>query len=340
MARERYPSDDRRLKKRPHVTVDLTARSHRKIGPAFADPASRGVVLGLWMLGREAWATRTGDIVTLTHGDLAWLTGRERPAAALAELVRVCGLVGYAVWIHPRGCPVPSWHELRTELARTPCEPGADPVRSPCGVRADSAPLPRQFGAVSVHVRNLAKRQGLDSATRGDATRTPQPSGTGAGTGAGAVERSAESRSEPPTTETPRPPTTDGPERTGKDRRRELLPTLPDDFPDGFDKAFCERLARENPHGLTSLTSLEVLAWLATKWPLMRDRGVRRPRSAAVRWWSKVRMDEIEAAREYLAQASGVREREPPPDPLAGLSAEEIADRTRELFAGRIGGTA
>lgn len=172
---EHFPSDDAKKKKRPHVTVDLTTRSHRIMGPAFMDPTVRGVVVGLWMLGRESWATATGDIATLTHDALCWVTGRQRPESALAELVRVARIVGYRIWIHGRNEPVPTWNHLRADLARTPCRTGTDPVRSRCQPGAESVPLPRKFGAVSIHIRNLAKKQHLTPAEPGESPRDPAP---------------------------------------------------------------------------------------------------------------------------------------------------------------------
>lgn len=175
MPRDRKPSDDARLKRRPHITVDLTARSHRIIGPAFADPTSRGILVGLWMLGRDSWATATGNIVMLTHADLAWLTNRRGSYPGLCQLLKVCKPVGYRVWIHGRADPVPSWRQLGADLARSPCQPGADSARAWRGAGVELASVPREFGAVSVHIRNFAKRQNLRAADRGQWPHAPQP---------------------------------------------------------------------------------------------------------------------------------------------------------------------
>lgn len=97
MARERYPSDDARLKQKPHVKVHLRARTHRKTASAFVDPETRGIITGLWMLAGEAFAAKTNDTVILTHGDVAWLTGREQVRAGLASLRRACDAVSYTM---------------------------------------------------------------------------------------------------------------------------------------------------------------------------------------------------------------------------------------------------
>lgn len=179
---ERYPSDEARVKSRPHVQVHLSARTHRIMGPVFAVPVDRGVVVGLWMAAFQAHATATGDIVTFTHADLCWLVGRERPPAALKELARVCSRAGYRVWIHPRNEPVPPWQDLRADLASTPCRPGTDPVRTWHGPGARSVPRSSGgssgFGAVSVHVRNLLIKQIINPTARGGDPTHPRPSDT------------------------------------------------------------------------------------------------------------------------------------------------------------------
>lgn len=179
--RPTYPSDERRRKTRPHVRVLLGARHHRIMAPAFASREDRALLVGLWMVSMEAHATATGNIVTLTHADLCWIADRQQPPAALRALAGTCARVGYKLWVHGRGEPVPSWRELRADLARAPRRPGADPTRAPRGPGADPAPLPRQFGAVSIHVRKLAEKQGLGSADRGEvrvatsASEVPSP---------------------------------------------------------------------------------------------------------------------------------------------------------------------
>src|SRR5262245_13271444 len=88
MARRRYPSDERR--RRPNVSVHLAWQNHPTYAHVCADPTLRGVVLGLWMVARRAFAGRTNDTVTLTQGDVAWITGGR------AELLRAaCEQMGY-----------------------------------------------------------------------------------------------------------------------------------------------------------------------------------------------------------------------------------------------------
>ena len=100
MPRPRYPSDDRRS--RPHVKVHLTIRHHPTYCDVFQDVDLRGIVLGLWVVAMEHQAARTGNRVTLNRGDIAWVTGRHRPDAALARLRYACGAMAYPMSCHGR----------------------------------------------------------------------------------------------------------------------------------------------------------------------------------------------------------------------------------------------
>ncbi len=97
MPRQRYESDDARLKVRPHVKVHLTTRSHaRTVGP-WADPEMRGMIVGLWQLAAEAFAGRTSDTVHLSASDVSWITGRRRRDVALTSLQRLANVMGYSL---------------------------------------------------------------------------------------------------------------------------------------------------------------------------------------------------------------------------------------------------
>lgn len=98
MARPRYPSDDRRL--RPHAKVHLTIRHHPSYVEVFSDPELRGIVVGLWVVAVEHQAARTDDTVTLSDGDLRWITGREQRRHALCALRAACLRMGYATSTH------------------------------------------------------------------------------------------------------------------------------------------------------------------------------------------------------------------------------------------------
>ncbi len=181
MSRKRYPSDDNRGS-RPFVRIDLRARNHRIAGPVFADPLDRGVLLGLWMLGRENFAGSTGDVVTLTHSDLHWITGKQTATRGAAVLVRVCRRMRYAVWIHEHGARVPAWETLAESAAawdsqvddpwtggRLLLDGSSTAARPPMD---DHSLTPRRIGAVSVLVRNLAKKQGSTPRTPQDSARS------------------------------------------------------------------------------------------------------------------------------------------------------------------------
>ena len=165
MPRSRYPSDEQRLKVRPHVKVHLTTRTHRIMGPVFVDPTIRGIIVGLWMVAYQAHATSTGDVVTLTNADVCWITGKERPKAAAILLARACDQVGYHVRIYPRGCVVPSWQRLVDEWSTTRTRPVHDQRTTPA-----------RPGAISVWVRNLSKKQNARYAIGGATPGTPRPS--------------------------------------------------------------------------------------------------------------------------------------------------------------------
>jgi hypothetical protein len=95
MARDRFPSDEKRLKVRPHVRVHLTARTHRKTAAVFADATLRGQFLGLLMVAREAHAGRTGDTLHLSRADVAWISGRSRPDIARKSLQYLANILEY-----------------------------------------------------------------------------------------------------------------------------------------------------------------------------------------------------------------------------------------------------
>lgn len=97
MPRERYASDDARLKVRPHVKVHLTTRSHARTVGAWSDPEMRGMIVGLWQLAAEAFAGRTADTVHLGITDVAWITGKRRRDVALTSLQRLADVMGYSL---------------------------------------------------------------------------------------------------------------------------------------------------------------------------------------------------------------------------------------------------
>jgi hypothetical protein len=98
MTRGRFPSDETRLRVRPHVRVHLTIENHPRYAKVFADPETRGIILGVWVIARRAHANRTGDCVTLTEGDVAWITGRRQAHRALARLSRALDAIAWRSW--------------------------------------------------------------------------------------------------------------------------------------------------------------------------------------------------------------------------------------------------
>lgn len=100
MARQRYPSDEARVKTRPHVRVHLSARSHRRTGEVFQDVELRGMLVGLWMVAQAAYAGRTGNVVLLDRSQVMWIAGRAQFTPALRALHALCARMEYAVSAH------------------------------------------------------------------------------------------------------------------------------------------------------------------------------------------------------------------------------------------------
>ena len=88
MARKRYASDEERA--RPFVRVHLTIRNHPTYGAVFDDPELRGMWLGVLVVARGAHAGKTGNVVSLSVGDILWITGRQSIRDGLPALQRLC----------------------------------------------------------------------------------------------------------------------------------------------------------------------------------------------------------------------------------------------------------
>ncbi len=101
MARQRYPSDEARLRRPSGVLIAFSILhpdpDHPEHSEVFEDPEMRGIWLGLLAVAGQAFAGRTGDRVTLSLGQLTWVTGRQGRTAAESALTRVCSRMGYEV---------------------------------------------------------------------------------------------------------------------------------------------------------------------------------------------------------------------------------------------------
>lgn len=95
MSRPRYPSDEKRLKMRPHVKVHLTVATHPKTAAVWANPRLRGMLVELWRLAEEAFAGRRGGQLTLTAGPLQSLTGASKAPRAIHYATTLFDLLGY-----------------------------------------------------------------------------------------------------------------------------------------------------------------------------------------------------------------------------------------------------
>lgn len=85
------------MKTRPHVKVHNGIRNHPRYASAFADPRVRGMVVGLWSVAADRFASRTGDQITLTSGDLLWITGTSAVGPAYQALRSMCSRMGYSI---------------------------------------------------------------------------------------------------------------------------------------------------------------------------------------------------------------------------------------------------
>lgn len=162
MPRPRYPSDDARLKQRPHVKIHHSVRGHPRFAEAFADLELRAMWTGLLLIASERHAGKTLDRVTLTRADVAWITQRNRPDAALKALKKLAHAWGYTV-------------EPSTQL-QPQHRANIEPTSSQHPANVQPTPGESPGNVVHVTIRNFAKKQGVGSASRGTTPRDSAPS--------------------------------------------------------------------------------------------------------------------------------------------------------------------
>ena len=95
MARQRYQSDEERLKTRPHVKIHLTARTHRKLAAHWHRAEFRGQFLGLLEVAVTAHAAQNGGRVYLGRQDVEYVSGRRRRDVALTSCERLADVLEY-----------------------------------------------------------------------------------------------------------------------------------------------------------------------------------------------------------------------------------------------------
>jgi hypothetical protein len=127
--RKRYPSDDARLSRPPGVYVAFSIRNPDDPEQArvFNDAELRGIWTGLLVVAGQAFAGRTQDRVTLSFGDISWVTGRRTQAGAELALTRVCALMGYEVSSNSGRSWTVHVRNLSQNQGWTPRERGATP---------------------------------------------------------------------------------------------------------------------------------------------------------------------------------------------------------------------
>jgi len=168
MSRPRYPSDEKRRTSRPHVKIHLTAKTHRRTVGIFADPAQRGMLMGLWLHAVQSFAPNTGGVVHLSRADVAWISGRTHPKHSLNSLRTICELMEYPLRVEGRTVVVTIRNlqrkqgfnsPLRDGVGRTPLPSEAE-AEAEAEVKSRKPPKrePRPRIEISDEARDLTKR--------------------------------------------------------------------------------------------------------------------------------------------------------------------------------------
>ena len=141
MSRKQYPSDKERGRTKPFARLHYSVANHRKTAAAWSDLQLRGMLVELWRLGGEKYASETGDRLLLTASDLQGVTGAKGVANGRRALGRLMASVGYE-W-GPDGSL--TWVKLRNFAKkngftpRTPHTPRSAPhVDSARSARSDA----------------------------------------------------------------------------------------------------------------------------------------------------------------------------------------------------------
>ncbi len=95
MPRPRHPSDDKRLKTRPHTKIHHTTRTHRKTAAHWHRADFRGQFLGLLQVAVTANAARVGGRVHLGRQDVEFISGKRRRDVALTSVERLADVLEY-----------------------------------------------------------------------------------------------------------------------------------------------------------------------------------------------------------------------------------------------------
>lgn len=97
MARDRYPSDEKRLKTPPHVKVPLTISSDEGTAAAWDSLEQRAMLVELWRLAAVAFAGRNGGRFSLNRAGLQSVSGRSQFKVGLKLVRSLCDLLSYSV---------------------------------------------------------------------------------------------------------------------------------------------------------------------------------------------------------------------------------------------------
>jgi hypothetical protein len=99
--RPRYPSDDARLRVKPHVRIHHSITNHPRMVRVWPDNDLLACWLRVMLLASRQGAAHTGDILHLTPADVELLSGRRRRDVALTLLGRLADVMGW--WLERRG---------------------------------------------------------------------------------------------------------------------------------------------------------------------------------------------------------------------------------------------
>lgn len=97
MARPRYPSDDARQRIKPHVRIHHSITNHPRFAAIVADSDLFAMLVRLWLVASQKGAAHTGDQLTLSRADVAWITARLRRDMALTSLSRLAHVAAYSL---------------------------------------------------------------------------------------------------------------------------------------------------------------------------------------------------------------------------------------------------
>jgi hypothetical protein len=151
MPRPSYPSDEARRKNKPAIRVHLSIANHPRYGSVFDDPEVRGMLVGLWVIAARAHVSKTGDVVSLSRGDIAWITGRAQHVHATRALNALCARMSYTMNARGERVEIHIRNFTRKQGFTPPTAERDSATPHPSESESDSASTPRSQSAENGH---------------------------------------------------------------------------------------------------------------------------------------------------------------------------------------------